>query len=211
MLSFLWSKVFSYESDNFLLYFAVGFIIWQWISNQLIESANGYSPYQGIIKQINVNPMLFSLRLNVKNFIIFLHNSVVIVIILLYLSKELNIVNFFLFFFGALYVQLNLFLLTTIIMFLCSRFQDLTQVILILNQLFFFVTPIIWEIDSLKSSMFILNLNPFYYWVEIIRSPIINGTMNINILFNSLIFLFLLIFTYILVIKQFHKRIAMWI
>jgi len=211
MLSSLWTKVFSSESDDFLLYFSVGFIIWQWISNQLIESANGYGPYQGIIKQINVNPLLFSLRLNVRNFILFLHNSVVILFVLIYLDKEVNLISFFLFYLGAFYVQLNLFLLTIIIMFLCSRFQDLTQVVLIANQLFFFVTPIIWQIDSLKSSMFILDFNPFYYWVEIIRGSIINGALDVSILLNSLIILSILLLTYIFVIKQFHKKFAMWI
>tara|TARA_B100000925_G_C21999564_1_gene470589 strand:- start:1420 stop:2199 length:780 start_codon:yes stop_codon:yes gene_type:complete len=211
MLSFLWSKVFSYESDDFLLYFSIGFIIWLWISNQLIEASNGYGPYQGIIKQIKVNPILFTLRMNIKNFILFLHNSIVILIILIYLNREINLVSLFLFFLGVLYVQLNLFLLTIIIMFLCSRFQDLTQVVLIANQLFFFVTPIIWQIDSLKSSMFILDLNPFYYWVEIIRGSIINGVMDVDIFLKSLIILSLLLFIYIFITKRFHKKIAMWI
>ena len=83
MLGFLWSHIFGSDLQNYLPFFAVGFIVWGWMSGQFIDAAGGFFQFQGVIKQIKLPFLIYIFRLNVRQFIIFLHNSVIIVLVLL--------------------------------------------------------------------------------------------------------------------------------
>ncbi len=63
MLSFLWSKIFGSDIRTYMPFFAIGFIVWNWMSSIVTESANGFFPFQPAIRQIKLSFPIYLLRL----------------------------------------------------------------------------------------------------------------------------------------------------
>ena len=61
---------------------------------------------------------------------------------------------------------------------LCTRFRDVPQVVAAVLQLLFLLTPIMWTADSVrgKAVSILLDINPFYYLLEIVREPLLGRT-----------------------------------
>jgi lipopolysaccharide transport system permease protein len=56
---------------------------------------------------------------------------------------------------------------------LCARFRDIPQIVQSLMRVAFFLTPVIWMPDQLGARAYLALFNPFTYFVELIRAPLI--------------------------------------
>src|SRR6185295_6157987 len=56
-----------------------------------------------------------------------------------------------------------------------TRFRDIPPIIASLTQLLFFMTPIVWSYERLKSNQLsgYVELNPVMHFVEILRQPLL--------------------------------------
>ena len=56
-----------------------------------------------------------------------------------------------------------------------TRFRDLQPIIATILQLFFFVTPLIWDRDQIagRAHPIWVDINPFYHIIEIMRAPML--------------------------------------
>lgn len=210
MLGFLWSHIFGSDIQTYLPFFAVGFVIWNWMSGQILDAAQGFFSFQGVIKQIKLPFPIFTLRLNVRQLIILAHNTLIIALVLLLFGQGfswmslITIPNLIL-------IQLNLTLLSIVVTIFCSRYQDMSQVVNVGTQIIFFFTPILWQVDTLKNRMYLAEMNPIYHWVEMLRSPLLGHLPSANdYLWSvaSLIFLSILATYYL---GRYRSRIAYWL
>jgi lipopolysaccharide transport system permease protein len=210
ILGFLWSHIFNQTINNYLPYFAIGFVVWNWMSAQVLDSAAGFREFQGVIKQIKLPFAIFILRLNMRQGLILLHNSLIIILILSLMGKQFHWIN--LMAIPQLFlIQCNLTFLSIIITIFCTRYQDMTQVINVATQIIFFFTPILWQIETLKNRVFLAEWNPIYHWIELIRAPLLGNIPTIsNYIWSSLslIILFLLAIYYL---GRYRSRIALWL
>ncbi len=210
MLGFLWSHIFNQAIDRYLPYFAIGFVIWNWMSAQIVDSAAGFLQYQGVIKQIKLPFPIFTFRCNVRQAIILLHNSLIIAAVLLFVGKGFSLLSL-LTIPNLVLVQLNISLLSIVVTIFCSRFQDMTQVANILTQIIFFFTPILWQIESIKNKAFLAEWNPIYHWIELIRTPLLGTLPTLSdYLWSgfSVVVLFILTTYYL---GRYRSRIALWL
>ena len=210
MLGFLFSQIFGQTIDTYLPFFAIGFIVWNWMASQISDAAGGFLQFQGIIKQLKLPLPIFTLRLNMRQLIILAHNSIIIALVLLFIGQGLSWKSIIAIP-GLILIQMNLALLSIVIAIFCSRYQDMTQVISVITQILFFFTPILWQVDILKNRMYLAEMNPIYHWIEIIRAPLLGQLPSLNnYLWSvaSLIFL-LLVNTYFL--GRYRSRIAYWL
>ena len=51
MLGFLWSHIFGSDLENYLPFFAVGFVVWGWMSSQMLDAAGGFFQFQGVLNR----------------------------------------------------------------------------------------------------------------------------------------------------------------
>lgn len=56
---------------------------------------------------------------------------------------------------------------------LCTRFRDIPQIVQSLMRVAFFVTPVIWIPAQLGTREHLALWNPFTYFVELIRAPLL--------------------------------------
>ena len=63
--------------------------------------------------------------------------------------------------------------LGTLMGMMASRFRDLRFLLPNISNLFFFLTPIYWEVNMLGPKEWIAEINPLYNMVSIIRQPLL--------------------------------------
>jgi lipopolysaccharide transport system permease protein len=189
----------------------VGQITWLLISLQLIDSCTMFVQYQSIIKQISVPLSVHVLRKLWFNLILFLHNFVIVIIVLFTIGRGFS--------WEALYaipalmlILILLFLLSIILGTICTRFRDVTQIVAVLFQIIYFFTPIFWMRKALLGKYsWVTDLNPFYHMIELIRAPLLGvvpaayhwGYMLMYIAVAAGIALYFM--------KRFRSRVAYWL
>ena len=210
MLGFLWSHIFGQAIDTYLPYFAIGFVIWGWMSAQISDSAAGLLQFQGAIKQIKLPFPIFTFRCNVRQAIILLHNSFIIVAVLLFVGKGFSLLSL-LAVPNLILIQINITLLSIIVTIFCSRYQDMTQVVNVLTQIIFFFTPILWQIDSIKNKLFLAEWNPIYHWIELIRAPLLGSLPTLSDYLWSGVSVAILFVLATYYLGRYRSRIALWL
>ena len=70
---------------------------------------------------------------------------------------------------------LNGFWMALLLGMLSARFRDIPLVLANAVQVLFFVTPVIWTPNMLPGRALILDLNPFYHLIEILRAPLLGS------------------------------------
>jgi ABC-type polysaccharide/polyol phosphate export permease len=170
----LYAKLFNQDIGAYFAYLTVGFVLWQLIAQVITDSCGAFIAAEGYIKQVRMPLSVHVLRVIWKNVIIFLHNLVVIAVVLAFLRVPLTpwILVFPL---GVLAFALNGFLYGIVVGVLCARFRDIPIIMTSILQATFFLTPVIWQPAMLGRHAWVVNLNPFYHVMEIIRAPLLGG------------------------------------
>jgi lipopolysaccharide transport system permease protein len=210
MLGFLWSHIFGSNLENYLPFFAVGFVLWGWMSGQLLDAAGGLFQFGGVIKQMRLPFPIFTLRLNVRQLIILAHNTIIIAAVLLLIGHGLSWINLIAIP-SLILIQLNLTLLSIVVTIFCTRYQDMTQVVNVGTQIIFFFTPILWQVETLKNRTYLAEMNPIYHWIEIIRAPLLGHLPSLSNYLWSLASLVVLSVLATYYLGRYRSRIAYWL
>ena len=171
-LGFVWGTLFKQQMDEYLPYLCAGFILWALISTLILEGTTCFIAGEGIIKQLTAPLSIHVYRILWRNLIIFLHNIVILVLVLAWYGKNpgwvalLSLPALVLLLLNGAWVGLLLGLLS-------ARFRDIPQIVASIVQVMFFLTPIMWKPDMLPERQFILDINPFYYALTIVREPLL--------------------------------------
>ena len=76
---------------------------------------------------------------------------------------------------SILLLLVNLAWMGIILAIVSSRYRDVTQVVVSLLQPIFFFTPIIWTVDLISDRHYLVDFNPIYHLIELVRSPILGA------------------------------------
>jgi lipopolysaccharide transport system permease protein len=210
MLGFLWSHIFGTDLENYLPFFAVGFVIWGWMSGQILDAAGGLFQFGGAIKQMRLPFPIFTLRLNFRQLIILAHNTIIIALVLLLIGHGLSWINLIAIP-SLILIQLNLTLLSIVVTIFCTRYQDMTQVVNVGTQIIFFFTPILWQVETLKNRTYLAEMNPIYHWIETIRAPLLGRLPSVSNYLWSLASLVVLSLLATYYLGRYRSRIAYWL
>jgi len=174
-LGTVYAGLFNQDVHSFLPYLAGGFIVWNFCTATINESAMAFIQAEGMIKQGGIPLSLHILRTIFRNFVINAHNLSVMLLLYVWQPSLLNW-NLLLLVPGLALMLVNLVWISIIVGILCTRFRDLPPIITNVLQILFFVTPVIYRPDSLPAHLtFVVRLNPFYYLIEAVRAPMLGG------------------------------------
>ncbi len=209
-LGFLWSNIFVTDTKTYMPFFAVGYVFWTWISAQISDATTGFVQFENAIKQTNLPFPVYLTRLAIRNLIILLHNLVVVALVIVLVGDGFNE--------NALYsipaiavIQIMFLMMCTIIAIFCTRYRDMNQVITVILQIAFFFSPILWQPNLLKGHRELIDFNPIFHWIEIIRQPLLGNQATsyswIFVLMNTLIIFLITIY----LLGKSRSRIAIWL
>lgn len=176
-MGYLYSHLFHTDLQTYFPFLVAGMIAWTLISSLITDVTETLNTSDGLIKQIKLPYCLYIQRVVTRNIIAFFHNILVIVpIIAIY--HQVAKVNLYtlLLIPGLLLIYFNGLIYGLMLAMIGARFRDLVQVIKNLTQVAFFLTPVMWNPNILpEKDRFIVMLNPFYSFVELIRAPLMGS------------------------------------
>lgn len=173
-IGLLYGGLLGQPLEFYLPYIAVGIVIWSLISTTLSEATTLF-PGEGIIlKQLPVPASLFVTRLLYRNVLIFAHNMIIVIIIVMIYPQKLSVALLFIPI-GFSVLLINLWWISMIISIIGTRYRDIPPIIQSVLQILFFLTPVLWRAEDLPNRAIFVVSNPFYHLIEIVRAPIIPG------------------------------------
>jgi lipopolysaccharide transport system permease protein len=174
-MGFLYAHLFHVDMHQYYPFLVAGMLGWALISTVVIDLTDTFINAEGLIKQIKLPYTLYIHRIVTRNMLIFFHNLLVMIPIFVLFHAYAK-VNFYtlLLLPGLALIYLNAAIYGLILAMLGARYRDISQIIKSLVQVVFFVTPVMWNPVILPPDVrYIVYLNPFYSFLELIRSPLL--------------------------------------
>ncbi len=211
-IGLIFGRLFKAPMSEFLPFLSSGLIIWGFISTVLTEATQSFVSSEQIIKQLPLPLFTHILRMVTRNIIIFAHNLVILPIVYFCVGKSIG-TEFFLFIPGMFLLLLNLLWMSLLLGIVCTRFRDLVQIVGSVLQIFFYVTPIIWVPNLLpqRTSMMILDPNPVYHMIQLVRAPLIGELPSMLDWGYCLVLMLIGSFFTIKLFNTYKGKIAYWL
>jgi ABC-type polysaccharide/polyol phosphate export permease len=174
-LGFIWSRLLNDDPIKLVPSLTVGLIVWQFLSGCIAESPSILYRNSHLIRNMPLPYFIFPMQLITRQFIYLIHNAIVIIAVVVYFDLPIT-KNQLLIIPGLLLVIGNLTWIILLISILGAKYRDLEQIIATTLPLFFFLSPVLYRIDQVKFAQEAIWLNPFSYFISLIRDPILNTT-----------------------------------
>lgn len=171
-LGLLYGQIFRLDLANYLPYLSCGFVVWGLLSGLILDGTKAFTSAEHIMRQLAAPVSTFVYRGVWSNLIIFAHNIWVFVVIALWyrINPGWHVLEAIpalaLILFNGVWIGLLFGLLS-------ARFRDVPLIIASIVQVMFFITPVIWKADMLPGRALLLDLNPLYHLIEILRAPLL--------------------------------------
>jgi ABC-2 type transport system permease protein len=173
----------------------VGLIVWSFISGCMTEGAETFITSEMLIKHLPAPLMVYVLRTVWRQVLLFAHNVLVYVLVVSIFYRAIDHpyevvpqgipqlgLNWQIIFALPAFALIVLNAGWVVLLFgvVATRFRDIPPVVQSVISLVFYMTPIMWPPDVLyrvsgrhSTAAFLLELNPFYHIVEIIKAPLV--------------------------------------
>jgi ABC-type polysaccharide/polyol phosphate export permease len=208
-LTFIMQNIFNKDFDKLIAPITFGIVTWAFIFAVITESCESFYSSAGYIKNI-IMPLSSHIFITLfKNIIIFFHNSILIIFVLIFFGT----VNFNLLFIipGFIILTIILFFIALTLAILCARFRDLQPIVYSITQIFFFITPIWWSAEIFIDRIIFIDFNPFYHFVYLIKSPLLGNEINISTIIFIILFFLLFVPLAFYLFSKTYKKIAYWV
>lgn len=177
ILAAVFSQIIKFQMDNYIMYLFTGLTAFTMIQQTVTTATASIVNNQALIRKVYIPKIIFPLSNILARFI----DHVILTVILLGFmvvfkmpfSASLLIIPFIIvmhFFFS---LGLSLIFAVAYI-----KIRDVEHIVAIAFQALFFATPIIYPLEVLPANLrpFFL-LNPFYYYVQLLRYPVYHASL----------------------------------
>ncbi len=210
-MGYLYGILFGIDRATYLPYFTTGMIAWSFISMIIIESTKILTDAKPFMENIQVPCIVYLFRLVLRNVVILAHTLPVFVIIACIYHMQVN-ANILLLIPSLLILCINGLLFGTLIAFVSTRYPDFVAIVTNILQVLFFVTPVMWSPDILPAKFHVfLYLNPFYYYVNLIRNPLLGLSFGLSDLYGISILTLVGVILFIPVLRKYSRRVIFWL
>lgn len=184
-LGFLYSMLFDIPTAEFLPHVTVGLIMWTFISGCLKEGALIFIDNEGLIKQLPAAISVHVYRLVWRQLLFLAHNMIIWVALIIIFPRHLGW-EVLLAIPALTLLVLNGAWVSMFFGIVATRFRDVAPLLEALTQLLFYVTPIVWTVrtleeqggDGIEGPARLVELNPLFHYLEIVRGPLIGQSVD---------------------------------
>ena len=211
----LYSKLFHLQLSVHLPYVTLGLIIWGLISASILEGADVFVANEGLIKQLPTPLSVHVYRMVWRQALLFAHNIVIYVIIAMIYPKpwswaDLSVIP------ALALIMLNCIWASLVFGIIGTRFRDIAPLLNSVVQLLFFMTPIIWNAQTLAQQGAsrwgkIVELNPLFHYLDIVRAPLLGAPQELR---HWIVVIVLTVIGWILAafaMRQYRSRVPYWV
>lgn len=173
----LYGRLFNLDISTYFPYLAISIIVWLFISGIMNDACITFISAEGYIKNLKLPLTVHVMRMVWRNLIIFAHNLVIILLVVLFWPPALNW-HLLSMPFGVLFIAINGIWIGIFFGLLCARFRDISQIVTSLTQVAMFLTPVFWKAGMLGRNQWAAEWNPFYHFLEVVRAPLVAAATN---------------------------------
>ncbi|CAG2158769.1 ABC transporter permease [Cupriavidus numazuensis] len=168
----VFSHVFRFGLRDYTIFLLAGTVPWTLFSSTLIQAGASIVGNEGLLKKIYIPKIIFPVSTSTGILLDSLFSLCALFVIALFVGAKISIALVFLpIAFALLYVfSLGLSLTLAVVM---VYFRDMQHLIGVMLQAWFFVTPIMYQLDAISPRLReIIVLNPMLYFIDLFRAPI---------------------------------------
>lgn len=206
----VYSKLMSIELSVYMMHLLLGFILWNFATATVMESAREYVNAENFLVSFQLSYVTLLMRVVWRNCVVLCYQLLVFLLFCLILQYPPNI-YWLVAPLALLLIALNALWMGMFVSIFATRYRDLNELLNNLFRLIFFVTPIMWIPSVREELVFIADINPFYHLIELIREPLMYGTMSSR---SWLICTLMCIIGWMItfpVFAKYRSRIAFWL
>ncbi len=210
-LGVIYSQLFNMEIDRYVPYLASGLVLWNFMAFLINDGCQTFVVAASYMKQLAMPKSVFALQVVARNLLIFAHNAVIVAALLIYFGVRPNYSALYAVPVGLLLLMVSGLSVALVLGGLSARYRDIPQIVASLMQVLFFITPVMFRGDMLKNHEWLMNFNPFYYYMEFIRQPLLGEpasfmSFTVVALMTGVSVIVALVF-----LARFRKRITYWV
>ncbi len=175
----LYRQLFNISGSNYFAYLAVGYILWQYISDAVVQGCNAISRSRPFLMQRYYPVSVFVMQLIYKEVLTTAHHVILLPLVFLFIHHTPSLTGFLLCLLGFAIVVYTSFWVALLVAILTLRNRDIPPIAQSLMRVMFFVTPVIWVDRKLDGiGLIIATFNPFKYYISIVRDPLIGNPVH---------------------------------
>ena len=209
-LGTLYGALLKVDISSYIPHLALGFIVWAQISGLITEGCRVFTNAEGIIKQTDLPVSIHVYRMVWRNLLTFFHNAAIFVVVAVIFSIWPGWTGL-LALPGLLLLCLNGVWAGFVLGIVSARYRDVPPIVASVVRIAFFVTPIIWMPELVPGRAVVLEFNPFFHVLELVRAPLLGQVPALaSWLVVSGIALGGCLATFTL-LRRYRRRIAYWV
>lgn len=171
-LGVIYGALMNVPVDEYLPMLGCGLVFWNFINLSIQEGGKAFIVSARYIKQIPNSFFLYIMEVFWRQIIMLMHNSVVVVAVVVIFMDEFNL-NILYFFPGLVLLCLNLLWMMLLLAIISARFRDVPQVVASIMQVAFYLTPVLFHRELVGEYSWIITANPFAHMIDIVREPLL--------------------------------------
>lgn len=172
VLGVFYSTILDRELSYYLPYLASGYVIWNFLSGFIQEGmtmfAKGAKIFTSFETPLNTFAISLSLKLTLQLFI-----DLIPVMAIFLVFGMTPTITWLWFPVGLLLIAIAGYGAAMMLSIFNSLIRDTTQIIPSILRVGFFVTPVIWSAEMAAKRAALVTYNPFYYFLEVARAPLL--------------------------------------
>jgi len=206
----LYASIFGHPLDQYFGYLAFGLVFWNFFQGVISESTAVYQSNQTYIKDMVIHPAVFNVAVVIKHSIIWIQNILVVYGLLAVMGFDLNLPN--LWFFVYLSPVIMVVLLGSVVSSLISlRFRDFANIINLLVQILFFLTPIMWKTRPDILGLSVIKFNPVFYLVSLPRNLLLGENISFLVIALSWPIGLCCLWASFWIIEKYRRELVFWL
>ena len=214
-LALLWSVLLGANVKELLPQLTVGFVLWAFIQSSIVDGAEVFIANEGLIKQLPAPLSVHVYRLVWRHMLFLAHNMIIVVIVLAIFPPkqwswtQLSVIPAFaMLAITGVWVSMFFGILAT-------RFRDIAPLLTALTQLLFYITPVVWTLDTVPGGNSeraqLVKLNPLYHYLELVRGPLTGKPFDPQHWYVVIGCTIVGLALTLVLMKQFRSRVAYWV
>jgi lipopolysaccharide transport system permease protein len=211
-LSLVYGAVFKVKDFNsYVVYLGVGLVVWNSIAAAVQSAPNLFKLNATNIKNSNTHPIFYSLEEWVFQLQTFFQSFGLVLLVLSFFQPGL-IPNLII---HGMLPLLNLLIFIywfpLLLCLLGARYEDFFQMIPIVLQLMFLLTPILYQKETLGSLSWTADLNPLYRILSNLRHALIQGELKSDQALSLIIINLLGVYGSVWLLERQRRHLPFWV
>lgn len=209
--SFLFSGILNIPNERIIPNLAIGMLFWRLLSGIINGSCNAITSSKANFEQGYFPLFTPVLSTTVNHSFVFAHALLPMILISFYFTTP-NLIHIWLLLPGIIIIFFAAIPIGFILSVICTRYRDLANLIQAIMGVLFFLTPVIWVPEMATGFReWVLLLNPFYHFMELVRDPFLNQPIEALNWIVSLIICFAAWGISFILFNFYGRRILIWL